>query len=59
MLESRSLNEWDSWLQRHELKQVDWDNPEELRFLSSVLLICFPKRWIHEMQVASRYDVLT
>ena len=59
MLESRSINEWDSWLQRRELNQVDWKDPEELKFLVSVLLICFPKRWIHEMQVASRNDALT
>ena len=58
MLESRSINEWDSWLQRRELKHVDWKDPEEVKFLTSVLLICFPKRWIHEMQVASGSDVL-
>ena len=59
MLESRSVNEWESWLQRREVKDVHWDDAEELRFLSSVLLICLPKRWMHEMQVASNNDVQT
>ena len=57
MLESRSVNEWESWLQRREVKDVHWDDAEELRFLSSVLLICLPKRWMHEMQVAGTSDV--
>ena len=37
MLESRSLNEWDSWLQRRELKQIDWDNPEAAVFIQCAI----------------------
>ena len=58
MLESRSVNEWESWLQRLEAQDVDWKNAENLMFLSSVMLLLFPKRWMHEMQSASCSNVL-
>ena len=53
MLESRSVNEWESWLQRLDQGDIQWDDKESLMFLSSVLLFLFPKRWIQEMRSAS------
>ncbi|QNJ03690.1 hypothetical protein SynPROSU1_02094 [Synechococcus sp. PROS-U-1] len=53
MLESRSVNEWESWLQRLDQGDIEWDDKESLMFLSSVLLFLFPKRWIQEMRSAS------
>ena len=52
MLESRSANEWESWLQRLEPQDIDWSNTQDVMFLSSVLLLLFPKRWINEMETA-------
>ena len=53
MLESRSVNEWESWLQRLDQGDIEWDDKESLMFLSSVLLFLFPKRWMQEMRSAS------
>ena len=53
MLESRSVNEWESWLQRLDQCDIEWDDKESLMFLSSVLLFLFPKRWMQEMRSAS------
>ena len=53
MLESRSANEWESWLQRLEPQNIDWENTQDVMFISSVLLLLFPKRWIHEMESAA------
>ena len=53
MLHSRSANEWESWLQRLEPQDIDWDNTQDVMFVSSVLLLLFPKRWITEMESAA------
>ena len=53
MLESRSVNEWESWLQRLDQGDIEWDDKESLMFLSSVLLFLLQKRWMQEMRSAS------
>ena len=52
MLESLSVHEWESWLQRLDHKDVRWEEPEQLVFLVGVMLLLFPKRWIHELESA-------
>jgi len=59
MLESRSANEWESWLQRLEPQDIDWNNTQDAMFVSSVLLLMFPKRWMTEMKSAESANNLT
>jgi len=59
MLHSRSTNEWESWLQRLEPQDIDWTDMQDLMFVSSVLLLLFPKRWITEMESAAGSQSLT
>ena len=53
MLNSRSVNEWESWLQRLASEDVAWDDDDALMFMTGVLLLLFPKRWMQEMQSAA------
>ena len=34
-------------------EEVDWDNNDDLMFMTGILLFLFPKRWMNEMQSAA------
>ena len=58
LLNSGFVNEWESWLQRLASDDVAWDDNDAVMFVTGVLLLSLPKRWMQEMQSAAMSKTL-